>query len=69
MVSLRSSKITEVGQKFNFSGLMILQFFLSYVELWSYMGHTEYSLSIFQKRSINTFQVMGEVLRTVAVIQ
>ena len=34
----------EVGQKFNFSSLIILQFFLSYVGLWPYRGHTEYSL-------------------------
>lgn len=56
----------KVGQKFNFSGLIILQFFLIYVGLWSY---TQSILFIFQKRSINTFQVIEEVLRTVAVTQ
>lgn len=59
----------KVGQKFNFSRLIILLFFLSYVGLRSYTGHAEYSLFIFQKRSINTFQVIEEALRTVAVIQ
>lgn len=62
-------KNSEVGQKFNFSGLILLQFFLSCVALWFYAELTEYSLSIFQKRSINTFQVIGEAVRTVAVIQ
>jgi len=39
----------EIEQKFNFSDLIILQFFLSYVGLWSYTGHTEYSLFHFSK--------------------
>lgn len=59
----------EVGQKFDFPDLIIPQFFLSYVGLWSCTGHTEYSLVIFQKRSINTFQVTEEALSSVAVIQ
>lgn len=58
----------EVGQKFDFSGLI---FFSSSSVMLNFglMWGTEYSLHIFQKRSINTFQGAEEALGTVAVIQ
>lgn len=58
----------KVGQKFDFSGLIFFgssSVMLNFGLMWG----TEYSLLIFQKRGINTFQGTEEALRTVAAIQ
>lgn len=58
----------KVEQKFDFSGLIFFSsssVMLNFGLTWG----TEYSLLIFQKRGINTFQGTEEALRTVAAIQ
>lgn len=58
----------EVGKKFDFSGLIFFSsssVMLNFGLKWG----TDYSLLIFQKRSINTFQGTEEALRAVAVMQ